>query len=197
MRVQRAALLGAWALASGAAQAVTLFSDGFEADTAALNQFTFVNGWVVTDGSVDVVDNFGGLPGNTVDLDGSTGNAGVFTKSLSLTAGVEYVAAFDIYGSRRGDTNQVTISFGASTLVLSLGSSDSNAGVSLAFTPAASQSYDLSFSNAGGDNLGALLDNVRVTFDEVVPPPIPEPQTYALMLLGVAAVGAAARRRRG
>jgi hypothetical protein len=146
---------------------------------------------------VDVVVNFGGLPGKTVDLDGSTGNAGVFTKSLSLTAGVEYVAAFDIYGSRRGDTNQVTISFGASTLVLSLGSSDSNAGVSLAFTPAASQSYDLSFSNAGGDNLGALLDNVRVTFDEVVPPPIPEPQTYALMLLGVAAVGAAARRRRG
>lgn len=44
-----------------------------------------------------------------------------------------------------------------------------------------------------------LIDDLYLgvfTEGEVVPPPIPEPETYALMLLGLAAVGVAARRRR-
>jgi hypothetical protein len=44
------------------------------------------------------------------------------------------------------------------------------------------------------------LDDVQLTLaypaDEVPPPAIPEPETYALMLVGLAAVGVAARRRR-
>ncbi|MEO7851879.1 MAG: PEP-CTERM sorting domain-containing protein [Rubrivivax sp.] len=175
-------------LACAGAQAVTVFSDDFEADTPKLNQFVFVNGWTVTDGSVDVVHNFGGIPGNTVDLDGSTSDAGLFTKSLSLMAGAEYTVSFLIHGSRRGGSDNVTVSLGSASSVLSLASGDTVNG-SFTFTPGASQSYDLSFDNAGGDNVGALLKNVAVTTA------IPEPQTYALMLAGLTAVGVAARRR--
>ena len=34
------------------ANAATIFTDNFEADTAALNKTTFVGGWTVTNGSV-------------------------------------------------------------------------------------------------------------------------------------------------
>jgi hypothetical protein len=50
----------------------------------------------------------------------------------------------------------------------------------------------LSFENAGGDNIGMLLDNVKVEQHVAA---IPEPQTYALMGMGLLAVGFAARRR--
>jgi hypothetical protein len=61
--------------------------------------------------------------------------------------------------------------------------------MSLSFTPTATGSYGFSFYNHGGDNQGAILDQVTITA-------VPEPETYAMLLAGLAAVGFAARRRR-
>jgi hypothetical protein len=41
--------------------------------------------------------------------------------------------------------------------------------------------------NAGGDNFGALLDNVSVSA-------IPEPESYAMLLAGLSLIGFMARR---
>jgi len=83
------------------------------------------------------------------------------------------------------------VNFGTALASFTLLSADPLGLRSLAFTPGSSGSYLLSFANAGGDNLGAILDNVVVST-----PAIPEPETYALMLAGLGAVGYAARRRK-
>lgn len=194
MSVRHLVLAGLLA-GTSAAQAAVVFSDDFNADTLGLNYTAFVNGWTVSDGTVDLIGSgfFDFYPGNGnyVDLDGSTGNAGVLSQSLSLTAGVTYTATFSLGGSQRGDTNEVDVMFGTSLANFSLLSADPLTQQSIVFTPGSSGSYTLSFSNGGGDNLGAILDNVMVST-----PAIPEPQTYALMLGGLAALFAVARRRK-
>ena len=137
------------------------------------------------------------MPGNGayVDLDGSTGNAGVLSRSFSLLAGTSYTATFTFAGSRRGDTNTVEVDFGTAASSFTLASAAGPSFFSLAFTPASDGSYALSFENLGGDNLGALLLDVRVEGAGVTPP-IPEPGTYAMMLAGLATLGFAMRRRR-
>jgi hypothetical protein len=49
---------------------------------------------------------------------------------------------------------------------------------------------DDAYSGNLSDNSGAIQVNVRVTS------PVPEPETYALMLAGLAVVGAAVKRRK-
>ena len=181
--------------AAGASNAATIFSDNFDTDVNGLNTVSFVGGWSVANGSVDTIGSpppfFDLIPGNGhyIDLDGSSNDAGEFSKALLLTAGVTYTASFDLAGSHRGDSNIVDVAFGTTLNTYTLASADPLGTASLVFTPGATGLYSLSFANRGGDNVGALLDNVSVTTV------VPEPSTYALMLAGLAGVGAVARRR--
>ena len=164
-----------------AADAAVAFSDDFNADTLGLNKTTFLGGWTVTDGTVDLV-NF--VVGQVIDLDGSTNNAGLFAKELSLVGGVPYVANFDLAGSQRGSTETATVSFGTSSESFTLASNEPLGTRSLSFVPTASGTYALSFQNLGGDNVGLLLDNVVVTA-------VPEPAAVVLVLAGLGVIGLA------
>lgn len=186
--------IAAATLLPGLAQAQTIFADDFNGNPYGLS--TIPSGWTVSDGSVDVVGigGFGYLcqAGGSmcVDLDGSTGDAGVLSRALSLTAGTTYTAFFELAGNQRGGSDNVAISFGSATLTLAnLLSSSPWQTYSLTFTPGASGMYALSFDNTGKDNVGAILDNVRVQA-------VPEPETYALLVAGLGLMGAVARRRR-
>jgi len=84
--------------------------------------------------------------------------------------------------------------FGTQSLVLTaLPASAPYQTYTIPFTPSASGTYDLSFANAGGDNIGALLDNVVITSGTVSA--VPEPSMLALMVAGCAGLRLRARRR--
>lgn len=178
-------------LGASATQGAVNFSDDFDASVSGLN--VVPTGWTVVDGTVDVVGGGFCQAGLCVDLDGSTGDAGVLSREFALTGGVLYTLSFDISGNKRGGADDVTVMFGtASQSFIGLLSSTPYATSTLAFTPAVDGTYTVSFANAGGDNIGALIDNVSISSEVTA---IPEPETYALMLVGLAAVGAMARRR--
>jgi len=184
------------ALAS-TAQATTIFSDNFDANDLALNSVP--TGWTVTDGTVDIIgdpDFYDFIPGSGryVDLDGSTSQAGILSKTLLLTAGETYTATFDLAGNHR-TTDQETVTgilgvgLGNVSNTFSLAQNDGWTSFSLTFTPVVTGSYILSFGNSGGDNIGMLLDNVVVS--------VPEGgnTTYAMFAAIVGLFGFAARRR--
>ena len=181
------------------ANAATVFSDNFDANATGLNAVP--TGWTVSSGTVDIIGNgfFDLIPGSGkyIDLDGSTSDAGVLAKTLSLVAGTHYTAFFDLAGNHRnGATETVTgifgIGLGNVSATYSLAQNAGWTHYSLSFTPTTTQNYVLSFSNFGGDNVGMLLDNVSV----VSTAPVPEPETYAMMLAGLGLLALIRRRRR-
>jgi len=176
-----------------AASAATVFSDNFNASASGLN--VAPTGWTVTDGTVDVVSGGFCVSGFCVDLDGSTSNAGVLSRSFSLVSGLEYLLSFDLSGNQRGGSDNVVVTFGTATLSFTgLAASAPYARYSLEFTPSSDGTFSISFANAGGDNVGALLDNVVVTSGDAVSE-VPEPGTLALLGLGLAGLGLSRRRK--
>lgn len=173
------------------AHAAPIFTDNF--DAAPLGANLVPPGWSVLNGTVDVIGQgsiFDLLPGHGryVDLDGTSSDAGVLVKSFALQAGVEYIASFDLAGNQKvGTTELVDVTFGNQTVTYSLAMLDPFARREIAFTPTVPNAFwGLQFANRGGDNVGALLDNVQVTS-------IPEPSTVWMLILGLAAF--ALRRR--
>lgn len=191
--MKKSIVFAALATASAMTHAATIFSDNFESNAFGYNLTP--NGWTVSNGTVDV-EGCRVVSGKCIDLDGTSFDAGVLSKTFSLMAGTTYTASFELAGNQRGifspayafDTG--TVSFGTQNLSYSVAAYAGFSLYQLAFTPSASGSYSLSFANAGADNVGALLDNVSVTSA------IPEPESYALMLVGLGVMGSIARRRK-
>jgi hypothetical protein len=169
----------------------TIFSDNFDSDVLNLN--TTPTGWTVTDGTVDTIGDFNYydfLPGNGryIDLDGSTGDAGVLSKVFSFTAGTKYTVSFDLAGNMRNAGNDIVdVNFGTTSTTYTLSSTDGFANHSLAFLPSISGNYVLSFGDRGADNMGALLDDVKVV--------TPIPAAIWLFASGLAGLMAAKRKK--
>lgn len=189
-------VIAAALLSASAAQAATIFTDNFDIDPLALNSTVFNGGWTVS-GYHAAVDTIGPgwydvFPGNGhyIDLDGSWDAPGLFSKTLTATAGMTYTATFQLAGNHRGyAADTVAVNFGSASGSYTLSSGDAFGTYSLSFLATSSGPFSLSFKNSGGDYVGALLDNVSVAA-------VPEPATYGMLLAGLGLVGAVARRRR-
>lgn len=159
----------ALALAAAPAGAGVIFSDNFDLQNSGngVLNFSSFSQWTVQNGTVDLIGNgyFDFFPGKGlyIDLDGSTRKAGLFsTIELSLAPGV-YELAFALGGNQRGYADDtVSVTFGGYSESFTLPSSQ---GLTL-FTRSVSFNAPtrtrLSFQNAGGDNVGAVLDDVRI-----------------------------------
>lgn len=181
----------------------TIYSDTFDSDSPGLNATPA--GWSIAGkGTVDIIPSgsYGigcvGGTGNCVDLDGSSGASGMLVSpTLSLTGGTTYVASFDLSGNQRipGQVDGVATSFGAASSFYSVLGTSPFTLETLTFTPTASGAYHLSFLDTSANNVGAILDSVKVVTAGAVSA-VPEPSTYALMIAGLGALAFASRRRR-
>jgi PEP-CTERM motif-containing protein len=189
--------LATFALAAsvqGASAAVVL-SDNFDSSTAVLNwqgDATFLSipqpGNVGGLPSVDLVANntFGitTFAGNSVDLDGSTGNginpAGEIRSVASFGPGT-YVLTFQLSGNQRHTAEQTTtISLGAQSFTVTP-TDDVFHLYTHTFTLGATGQLD--FLESGPSNQqGNLLDDVVLSA-------VPEPSTWAMMIIGFAGLG--------
>ena len=193
LRYLLAAAAAAMMIAGSASAATVVFSDDFDgyASGNVLNVGAnfFAPNWTTTPTLDYIVDNsYGNLcrgTGACVDLDGSTGNSGLLSTMMSFAAGT-YEIAYQLFGSARGDTNTVTITLGDQSLVLS--NIASGADVSGVWTVTTGAVGALSFQNAGGDNIGAVLSSVSVA---AVPLP-----AGGFLLIGAIGALAALRRRK-
>lgn len=162
------------------------FFDNFEQEGSALNYDSFLN-WDVTDGTVDVISGYGGN-GKIVDLDGSTGNSGLFkTKTgLTVTGGDQVILSFRLRGNARGGTDTAFVNFGSAySESFTRAAGDEWETITRTITFGTSESAFLSFDNPSNDNVGLLLDEVSVTA-------VPEP----VSLIAIAMGGLALIRRR-
>ncbi len=189
--IRRLAAIAALALSAAVpAHATVVFSDNFDANATGLNVVPAA--WSVSAGTVDVIGPgfFDLIPGsgNYIDLDGSTGQAGVLSKSFTGLANGLYQVTFDLAGNHRSGNDTVVVGFGGSSQTVSLGINQGWTTLSMLAT-VTNGTLTLSFDDLGGDNMGALLDRVSVSA-------VPEPGTPAMLLAGLAVLGGVLRRRR-
>ena len=199
---------------SAPAHAVTVFSDGFEGESASdttLNYGSFAN-WDVTDGTVDLIREpnvygIGCASGSfCVDLDGSTGDPGVLTTKDVFTFNPYDVITVDFAasGSQRSGIDGLVfglqlidpLDFTVNTGVLLL-SYDEDFGaytsgpLAFDFSGAFKLFFRADPDTPGSDNIGLVLDDVSLDIAAV-----PEPASWAMMISGFGLVGGALRTRR-
>jgi hypothetical protein len=185
------------------AGAAPVFFDDFNTENGGagvLNYAGFAN-WTVSDGTVDLIGNgfYDFLPGNGlyVDMDGSTSNAGkmLTTQAISLGAGT-YELSYELAGNHRNagvETVDVAVNVGIFSASHSLSINDPFTLFTQQFTLATAQDVTISFEGIGRDNIGMLMDNVKL--DNVTPPTVPAPAAILLAGMGTGLVGWLRRRR--
>lgn len=154
-----------------------LLEDNFDSENGgfgSLNYFGLRN-WNVIAGSVDLIGNgFADfLPGNGLylDLDGTTSQAGTIeSKSTFTLVPGTYRLEFRLAGSQLGDPNRVDVRLG--DVYTETFTPPSNAPFTLIVRDiivTTATSGKLVFQSFGADNMGFLLDNVRLLTDITEP----------------------------
>jgi choice-of-anchor C domain-containing protein len=159
---------------------------------------SFSTDWTITTNNVDIVNqNYNGGPAyqgqQYLDLVGY-GSTGGIAQAINTVSGKTYDLSF-AYANNPWSTSyaqaSVTVTGGTPFDVSHSGSTTSNLGWSVydGTFIAAGSSTTLSFvETVGSNNGGVLLDAVSISA-------VPEPSTWAMMLLGFAGLGFAGYRR--
>jgi hypothetical protein len=198
------ALAAATGLAMGTmtsgAQAAVVFSDDFNSYAYQLNWVPPSNWSAPGPGTVDLIGqtttqtNYNFFPGNGgyVDLNGSNGLPGSIQTLMSFAPGT-YTLSFDLGGNARGDIDKTTtITLGDFSQSITLGSGSALQLYTYTFTTTGGV---LNFADLAGGNgdVGNILDNVTLTSG--MTSAVPEPSTWAMMIMGFFGVGFLAYRR--
>lgn len=197
-----AAAFGVGLLMVNPAQAIVLLDDNFDGETATILNYNAFANWDVVNGTVDTIGgSFGGVAcaggvGVCIDMDGSTGDAGdlVSKAMFYLAAGETITLSFDYSGNQRNSIpDTMTVSLGSffSETFSNVPGFQGFQTVTRSFGSGAGGTANLVFSHEGGDNVGIILDNVKLesNSDAVIPAPAP-------VVLMASAVGLAIWRAR-
>jgi hypothetical protein len=207
---------------AASASAATVFFQDFNSVTPNSLSQTTLPGFTVTGSTVDVVgasNPYGitGLTSNVVDLDGTPGPATIISSptSFAYNAGDTVTLSLLLSGAQRGSTsdpftlglafsNPGSVTNFAGTgyfssvtatpsTTFNLAGTDPFVLSSISFIAANAGTFGFSFGTASNDNVGPLLDDVKLD----VTGNVPEPSTWAMMLLGFFGIGFMAYRRKG
>lgn len=127
------------------------------------------------------------------------------SQNLALAANSLYTLSFDIYAPQNGRNNLFDASLLATlngSAISQVFSADNLANgwvyYSATFTPTAASSYAFALDFKGNGNTAAdfVVDNVSIADNVSLTTAIPEPSTWAMMILGFAGLGFSAYRRR-
>jgi hypothetical protein len=157
-------------------------------------------------------------PSTVIDLDGSPGPGAIGAGGFNLVAGRLYTLSFVASGAQRGSNGDILNVFLLSEFTGDLALVDSSglfagtptglltaewaistflagnspfAESSLTVRAANNTLLGFAIETQSGDNIGPLIDSVKLTDIGVVP----EPATWAMLIAGFGLVGVAARRR--
>jgi Carbohydrate binding domain/PEP-CTERM motif len=206
MKTLFTAILGTAVLIAfvGVANAATnlVVNGGFESPVISPPYFLFANptGWT---GQGDlVVQGYAGSvhsgDGNQwLDLNPGTGAGTGMSQDITLTAGTKYQFSFLYNGGGGGSTTQISYSLGSSlssnvsTASMNVYGGTPWATYSTGFTPTVSGAETLNFV-PNGVLSGGFIDAVNIS----PAVPVPEPETYAMLLAGLGLLGFTAWRRK-
>jgi choice-of-anchor C domain-containing protein len=199
--VAATAILGA--TASNAA--VAIVNGSFEDGAIDPGSFTTLNagdttitGWLVGGAGVDYIGTYWQASQGSRSVDLSALGAGSLSQILSgLTIGQTYQVSFDLAGNPDGgsSTKVAVVTDGETTSTYDF-LQGANSKSSMGWTThtfnfkATGENATLTFSSAEETPYGPALDNVSI-FGAV-----PEPATWAMMIVGFGVVGASLRTRR-
>jgi choice-of-anchor C domain-containing protein len=217
MRLRSAVLAIAVSAAavSGARASNLLTNGGFESPAVGqpgsfINETgTGVTGWTVTTNNVDVVSGGGSNPAafegsQFLDLVG-TGSTGGIAQSFATTVGQAYLLTFEYSNNPSNSPDAANVTVGSGENDGSLLSSNVSHGGTTQANPnwtlfsevfvANASTETLSFlETVGGNNAGVFLDDVVINTTTVGA--VPEPSTWAMMILGFCGLGFMAYRRK-
>jgi len=151
-----------------------IFNESFNNENSGNGQLNYnqFDNWQVDEGTVDVIGegtNWDLQEGNGLylDMDGSTGNGG--TISLKdppvLEPGI-YELSIDMAGNNRGNQTDVLSITAGDGLVDAEFQVEWDQGfqtVTIVVEITEPTEFDLTFAHSGGDNVGILLDNIRIS----------------------------------
>jgi choice-of-anchor C domain-containing protein len=166
--------------------------------TTLNNGSTDINGWTVGLGSIDYIGSYWQASNGSRSLDLSGVSKGSISQTINTIAGKEYTVKFDMAGnpddnlklkllvaSLSGNLTEV-FNFNAT------GTTNANMGWisnSYKFIAGPGNTTTLSFASATDTAYGPALDNVSVSA-------VPEPATWAMMIIGFGAAGSMVRSNR-
>ena len=198
--------------AAASAGAATIVNGSFEMGTNPGSTFTTeapgstaITGWTVGGFGVDYIGGYWQASDGVRSIDLSALSAGSLSQTLSTVIGQKYTVSFDLSGNpENGVGSKISVVSISGSLpdikVYNVGPSNSREnmnwqGFKYTFTAFATSSI-LTFASAEYNPFGPALDNVSILTGDGTGSTVPEPATWAFMLIGFGTVGIAARRRR-
>ena len=158
---------------------------------------TAIPGWTVAGNSIDYITTYWQAADGSRSLDLSGSDSGSVFQTLATTAGQKYTVTFDMAGNPDGApvTKELSVDAGAGTAQDYAFDTTGATHNAMGWTPetytftASGASTVLTFTDLNnGSPYGAALDNVAIS--------VPEPATWAMMLLGVGLIGGGLRMAR-
>lgn len=201
-KIKAALAVAAFAVVAPMTHAADIVNGGFEnSNFSGLFQTYFaggnLGGWKVDSGSVDLVNTYWQPAAGHYSLDLNGSSVGVISQSFATVVGQTYNVSFDLAGNPEGGGAVKYLTAGVTGGHAFTFDTTGHSRAAMGWTTqgfsfvADSTTSTLRFAGDSRNSYyGAALDNISVMAA------VPEPETYGMLLAGLALLGVVARRKR-